>query len=239
MVLKVKRNKFTAKWCSNDVTSGSCSAMVNSFFFTVFNWFLKLNSAAFFCNLANLFSYLDTFFKLGLMLKECCGWCKRSRLDQVNSQLSPQIVDNDAQLIDLKRGTVFICDSIKCDSFAPDNPWFPPPSRCPTWPRQSCRSDRSTPCKWPWLALHWCDIDCHWLDGLQCLTNRHSSSPMTLADRNAPWWSCDESPTLAPAPLGRVEPHVSGSDSESTFTFIVIINGVFASPSVSSSSLVS
>merc|ERR1719468_974336 len=45
----------------------SSSSMENSFFFPVFSWFLKLNSAAFFCSLANLFSYLDTFFRVGLM----------------------------------------------------------------------------------------------------------------------------------------------------------------------------
>ena len=43
--------------------------MVNSFFLTVFNWFRKLNSAAFFWSLANLFSYFETFFSEGLMLK--------------------------------------------------------------------------------------------------------------------------------------------------------------------------
>ena len=45
----------------------SSSSKVNSFFLTVLSWFRKLNSAAFFCNLANLFSYLETFFKVGLM----------------------------------------------------------------------------------------------------------------------------------------------------------------------------
>merc|ERR1712054_702117 len=38
-----------------------------SSFLTVLSWFLKLNSAAFFWSLANLFSYLDTFFRVGLM----------------------------------------------------------------------------------------------------------------------------------------------------------------------------
>ena len=47
----------------------SSSSMVNSFFFTVFSWFLKLNSAAFFWSLANLFSYFETFFSVGLMLE--------------------------------------------------------------------------------------------------------------------------------------------------------------------------
>lgn len=50
-------------------TSLSSSSRVNSFFFTTFSWFLKLNSAAFFWSLANLFSYLETFFKVGLTLK--------------------------------------------------------------------------------------------------------------------------------------------------------------------------
>lgn len=53
----------------NGPTSLSSSSRVNSFFFTTFSWFLKLNSAAFFWSLANLFSYLETFFKVGLTLK--------------------------------------------------------------------------------------------------------------------------------------------------------------------------
>lgn len=50
-------------------TSLSSSSRVNSFFFTTFSWFLKLNSAAFFWSLANLFSYLETFFNVGFTLK--------------------------------------------------------------------------------------------------------------------------------------------------------------------------
>merc|ERR1719468_536632 len=45
----------------------SSSSIVNSFFLTVLSWFLKLNSAAFFWSLANLFSYFETFFNVGLM----------------------------------------------------------------------------------------------------------------------------------------------------------------------------
>ena len=49
--------------------AASSSSIVNSFFLTVFSWFLKLNSAAFFWSFANLFSYFDTFFNVGFMLK--------------------------------------------------------------------------------------------------------------------------------------------------------------------------
>lgn len=41
---------------------------MNSFFLTCLSWLRKLNSAAFFWSLANLFSYLDTFFSVGFML---------------------------------------------------------------------------------------------------------------------------------------------------------------------------
>lgn len=51
------------------LTSLSSSSKVNSFFLTTLSWLRKLNSAAFFCNLANLFSYLETFFNVGLTLK--------------------------------------------------------------------------------------------------------------------------------------------------------------------------
>merc|ERR1712173_431959 len=47
--------------------AAASSSMVNSFFLTVLSWFRKLNSAAFFWSLANLFSYFDTFFNVGLM----------------------------------------------------------------------------------------------------------------------------------------------------------------------------
>lgn len=53
----------------NKFTSLSSSSKVNSFFLTTLSWLRKLNSAAFFCSLANLFSYLDTFFKVGLTLE--------------------------------------------------------------------------------------------------------------------------------------------------------------------------
>lgn len=56
----IKFDFFTPSWSS---------VMLNSFFLTVLSWFRKLNSAAFFCNFANLFSYFETFFKVGLMLK--------------------------------------------------------------------------------------------------------------------------------------------------------------------------
>jgi len=45
----------------------SSSSMANSFFLTVFSWVLMLNSEAFFCSFANLFSYLETFFRVGFM----------------------------------------------------------------------------------------------------------------------------------------------------------------------------
>lgn len=50
------------------LTSLSSSSRVNSFFLTCLSWLRKLNSAAFFCSLANLFSYLETFFSVGFML---------------------------------------------------------------------------------------------------------------------------------------------------------------------------
>jgi len=52
------------------LTSLSSSSKVNSFFLTCFSWLRKLNSAAFFWSLANLFSYFDTFFRVGFMLEE-------------------------------------------------------------------------------------------------------------------------------------------------------------------------
>lgn len=50
------------------LTSLSSSSRVNSFFLTCLSWLRKLNSAAFFWSLANLFSYLETFFSVGFML---------------------------------------------------------------------------------------------------------------------------------------------------------------------------
>ncbi len=50
------------------ITSLSSSSIVNSFFFTCLSWLRKLNSAAFFWSLANLFSYLDTLRREGLIL---------------------------------------------------------------------------------------------------------------------------------------------------------------------------
>merc|ERR1712061_10882 len=38
----------------------------SSYLSLAFNWLAKANLAAFSCNLANLFSYLDTFFERGL-----------------------------------------------------------------------------------------------------------------------------------------------------------------------------
>ena len=64
----------------------SSSSNVNSFFFTVLSWFLKLNSAAFFCNLANLFSYFETFFSVGLML-----WEKLRKIVQILFGWYPKI----------------------------------------------------------------------------------------------------------------------------------------------------
>lgn len=60
-------------WKTIILTSLSSSSKVNSFFLTCFSWLRKLNSAAFFWSLANLFSYLDTFFRVGFMLKEKRG----------------------------------------------------------------------------------------------------------------------------------------------------------------------
>lgn len=54
---------------SGELTSLSSSSRVNSFFLTTLSWLRKLNSAAFFCSLANLFSYLETFFSVGLTLR--------------------------------------------------------------------------------------------------------------------------------------------------------------------------
>ena len=55
---------------SNTSWSLVSSSNVNSFFFTVLSWVLKLNLAASFCNLANLFSYFETFLSDGLMLQD-------------------------------------------------------------------------------------------------------------------------------------------------------------------------
>lgn len=63
-------NDFSLEWLIVTIhTSLSSSSKVNSFFLTTLSWLRKLNSAAFFCNLANLFSYLETFFNVGLTLK--------------------------------------------------------------------------------------------------------------------------------------------------------------------------
>lgn len=69
--LQKDSRRLDAKILSKTIilTSLSSSSKVNSFFLTCFNWLRKLNSAAFFCSLANLFSYLDTFFRVGFMLK--------------------------------------------------------------------------------------------------------------------------------------------------------------------------
>ena len=55
------------------LTSLSSSSRVNSFFLTCLSWLRKLNSAAFFWSLANLFSYLETFFSVGFMLTTSTG----------------------------------------------------------------------------------------------------------------------------------------------------------------------
>lgn len=61
-------NKFRKKLFHECYTSLSSSSIVNSFFFTCLSWLRKLNSAAFFCSLANLFSYLETLRRDGLIL---------------------------------------------------------------------------------------------------------------------------------------------------------------------------
>ena len=53
-----------------------------------FSWLAKANLAAFSWSLANLFSYLDTFLRDGLMLKECTGMVNKV-LGCVNSPLLP------------------------------------------------------------------------------------------------------------------------------------------------------
>lgn len=66
------------------LTSLSSSSKVNSFFLTCFSWLRKLNSAAFFWSLANLFSYLDTFFRVGFMLQ----W------NEINEKLCNKVYDS-------------------------------------------------------------------------------------------------------------------------------------------------
>lgn len=82
--------------------TSSASSRVNSFFFTVLSWFLKLNSAAFFCSFANLLSYFDTFFRVGLMLikteiRASSLWECRNNL-----QFATQVVHLGAELLDLQ-----------------------------------------------------------------------------------------------------------------------------------------
>lgn len=91
---------------NDTLTSLSSSSKVNSFFLTTLSWLRKLNSAAFFCNLANLFSYLDTFFKVGLTL---CGEREERLLESLTSpsgenchlQFATEVVDLGIEVGDL------------------------------------------------------------------------------------------------------------------------------------------
>ena len=81
--------------------------MVNSFFLTCFNWLRKLNSAAFFCNFANLFSYFETLRNEGLMLrahkKKTYFGLIESEMYLVNIilQFATEVIHENVDLIDL------------------------------------------------------------------------------------------------------------------------------------------
>ena len=108
----------------------SSSSMANSFFLTVFSWVLMLNSEAcrsevrgqrsevkpatsspsqlprvltFFCSFANLFSYLETFFRVGLMLGN--QWGGQGTIDHL--QFPSQVVDGNIELVDLNVKELF------------------------------------------------------------------------------------------------------------------------------------
>lgn len=91
----------------NKFTSLSSSSKVNSFFLTTLSWLRKLNSAAFFCSLANLFSYLDTFFKVGLTLLKRKNFTFIRKLPWMSqgpgkySQFSAEVVDLGVKIGDL------------------------------------------------------------------------------------------------------------------------------------------
>jgi len=57
---RAARNTAGSYWGSFEV-SYAC------FIYLAFSWLAKANLAAFSCSLANLFSYLDTFLRVGLM----------------------------------------------------------------------------------------------------------------------------------------------------------------------------
>lgn len=92
-------------------TSFSSSSKVNSFFLTTLSWLRKLNSAAFFCNLANLFSYLETFLRVGLTLKlwkkaklRPCSTVEASSFDAFSSeylQFTTEVIDLGVKVVDL------------------------------------------------------------------------------------------------------------------------------------------
>merc|ERR1739838_962400 len=49
-----------------------------------FSWLAKANLAAFSCSLANLFSYLDTFFRVSLL-----NWRSRRMTSRCRKNISP------------------------------------------------------------------------------------------------------------------------------------------------------
>ena len=104
MNLRIKKILRLGKWKWRSLTAAaSSSSMVNSFFLTVLSWFRKLNSAAFFWSLANLFSYFDTFFNVGLMLIKS-RMKKISKCNTLKSalQFSSQIIHGNVELINLE-----------------------------------------------------------------------------------------------------------------------------------------
>lgn len=77
-----------------ELTSLSSSSRVNSFFLTTFSWLRKLNSAAFFWSLANLFSYLDTFLSVGLTLEVTKYVSKDVLWDYLSGPISKNVTRN-------------------------------------------------------------------------------------------------------------------------------------------------
>lgn len=111
------------------LTPKSSSVMENSFFFTTFRFCLKLNSAAFFCNFANLLSYLETFFRLGFTLRRAKlkkSWIKIVFQIQKCLQFPPEVVHRDVCLLDLlaaEREVAWLLQNESCANFLPGIAW--------------------------------------------------------------------------------------------------------------------
>ena len=111
--------------------------MANSFFFTVFSWVRMLNSEAwkwkivavksvkiypwkcsltFFWSFANLFSYFETFFSVGLMLRaQCiCFWPKYFGVDYWQKKSIIQHEKISPQTHQLQMCTIIQGDLWKC-----------------------------------------------------------------------------------------------------------------------------